>query len=263
MVWLTSQSVGLLIVGCLAIAALVAIVSRYAARAVIPERQRDAAHAICSPLMSPLGAAFAILAALTLANEAGYLSSAESIVSSEAGNASRLAWAATSPGVNAEPIHAALVRYLSATRTYEWRGSSAARGNDAATASAVADLEKAVRAQAARPAIGTPTSTELLASMDALTADRRARLAAASRQLPSLYVITLAVSGAALIANAGVLTMRAGFRSALIIGGLTLVIGLSIALIFALGTPWQGTIVVSGGPIDGVIHDITTGYFHP
>jgi hypothetical protein len=99
--------------------------------------------------------------------------------------------------------------------------------------------------------------------MDALTADRRARLAAASRQLPSLYVITLAVSGAALIANAGVLTMRAGFRSALIIGGLTLVIGLSIALIFALGTPWQGTIVVSGGPIDGVIHDITTGYFHP
>jgi len=98
--------------------------------------------------------------------------------------------------------------------------------------------------------------------MDALTADRRARLAAASRELPSLYVITLAVSGAALIANAGVLTMRAGFRSALIIGGLTLVIGLSIALIFALGTPWRGPIVVSGGPIDAVIHDITTGYFH-
>ena len=103
MVWLTSQSVGLLIVGCLAIAGLVAIVSRYTARAVIPERQRDAAHGISSPLMSPLGAAFAILAALTLANEAGYLSSAESIVSSEAGNASRLAWAATSPGVNPEP----------------------------------------------------------------------------------------------------------------------------------------------------------------
>ena len=98
--------------------------------------------------------------------------------------------------------------------------------------------------------------------MDALTADRRARLAAASRELPGLYMITLAVSGAALIANAGVLTMRAGFRSALIIGGLTLVIGLSIALIFTLGTPWRGPIVVSGGPIDGVIHDITTGYFH-
>ena len=262
MVWLTSQSVGLMIVGCLAIAALVAITSRYLSRAVIPEGQRDSAHAICSPLMSPLGAAFAILAALTLANEAGYLTSAESIVSSEAGNASRLAWAATSPGVNTEPIHAALLRYLTATRSNEWHGSSAAQGNDPETSSALADLETAVRAEAAKPAIGTPTSTELLASMDAVTEDRRARLAAASKELPTLYVITLAVSGAALIANAGVLTMRAGFRSALIIGGLTLVIGLSLALIFALGTPWRGPIVVSGGPLDSVIHDITTGYFH-
>ena len=49
-------------------------------------------------------------------------------------------------------------------------------------------------------------------------------------------MITLAISGAALIANAGVLTMRVGLRSALIIGGLTVVIGLSIALILALGT---------------------------
>jgi hypothetical protein len=212
--------------------------------------------------MSPLGAAFAILAALTLANEAGYLSSAESIVSNEAGNAARLAWAATSPGVNSEPIHAALRSYLNATRTDEWHGSSAALGNDPATANAIADLEKAVRAEAVKPAIGTPTSTELLASIDALTLDRRERLAAASRKLPGLYMITLAISGAALIANAGVLTMRVGLRSALIIGGLTVVIGLSIALILALGTPWRGPIVVSGQPIDTVIRDLTTGYFH-
>lgn len=262
MVWLTSQSVGLLIVGCLGIAALVAITSRFLARAVIPTPQREGAHAISSPLMSPLGAAFAILAALTLANEAGYLSSAESIVSSEAGNASRLAWAATSPGVNSEPIHGALRSYLNVTRTDEWHGSSAALGNDPATANALADLEEAVRAEAVKPAIGTPTSTELLASIDALTADRRERLAAASRELPGLYMITLAISGAALIANAGVLTMRVGLRSALIIGGLTVVIGLSIALILALGTPWRGPIAVSGQPIDFVIRDLTTGYFH-
>jgi hypothetical protein len=56
--------------------------------------------------------------------------------------------------------------------------------------------------------------------------------------------------------------MRVGLRSALIIGGLTVVIGLSIALILALGTPWRGPIVVSGQPIDSVIRDLTTGYFH-
>jgi hypothetical protein len=74
-------------------------------------------------------------------------------------------------------------------------------------------------------------------------------------------VITLAISGAALIADAAALTIRTRRRVALLIGGLTIVIGLSLALLFALGTPWRGPIVVSGHPIDTVIHDLTTGYF--
>ena len=262
MVWLTSQPIGVLVLGCLVIAALVAIGARFAVRALTQRPRRDAAYAIAAPLMSPLGAGFAILAALTLANEAQYLSSAESIVSSEAANASRLAWAATTPGVDSEGIHTALLRYLDATRTHEWNGTSAAQGNDPATATAVADLENAVRTEALKPTLGTPTSTELLTSIDALTADRRARLAAASRQLPDLYVITLLVSGCALIANAGALTMHVRFRGLLIIGGLTAVIGLSIALIFALATPWRGPIVVSGHPLDAVMQDLTSGYFH-
>ena len=64
---------------------------------------------IASPLMPALGAAFAIFTALTLSSEAGYLRSAESLVSDEAAAASRLAWAATSPGVQsrADPVGAA------------------------------------------------------------------------------------------------------------------------------------------------------------
>jgi hypothetical protein len=41
------------------------------------------------------------------------------------------------------------------------------------------------------------------------------------------------------------------------------VIGLSLALLFALGTPWRGPISVSGQPIDAVARDLNTGYFHP
>jgi hypothetical protein len=78
----------------------------------------------------------------------------------------------------------ALLGYLHATRAYEWNGGNAAQGDDAATANALAKLEIAVRTQAARPALGTPTSSELLASLDALNNDRRARLAAASHELP-------------------------------------------------------------------------------
>jgi len=262
-VWLSSQSLGLLIGGCLAIVLLVAVGSRLVVQALVPESERDAAQGVAAPLMSPLGAAFAILAALTLANEAGYLNSAQQIVSNEAGDASRLAWAATMPGVRPRPIQTALGSYLIAYRTHEWRGTSAAEGNDPPTIRAVANLERVVRLEAARSEVGTPTSTELLTALDSLTSDRRARLAAASREPPGFYVITLAFSGFALIAGAAALTIRTRFRVALLMGGLTAVVGLSLALILALGNPWRGTTFVSGHPVDGVIRDLSSGYFRP
>jgi hypothetical protein len=260
-VWLNSQSLVLLIGGCLAIALLVAAGSWLTVHALVPEREQDAAHAVAAPLMSPLGAAFAILAALTLANEAGYLTSAQQIVSNEAADASRLAWATTMPGVRSVPIQTALRNYLQATRAHEWHGARAAEGDDPPTIAAVAHLERVVRTEASRPALGTPTSTELLTALDSLTNDRRARLASASREPPGFYVATLAVSGFALIAGAAALTIGARRRVAFLIGGLTVVVGLSLALILALGNPWRGTTFVGGHPIDAVIHDLGSGYF--
>jgi hypothetical protein len=263
MTWLTSLPAAVLVVSGLALALLVAIAGRLAVRALIPAAEREGAHAVAAPLMPALGAVFALLMGLTLASEASFLASAQGIVSNEAADASRLAWAATSPGVDSAPIQSALLGYLRATRAYEWQGSNAAEGNDPATVRAIANLESAVRTQAARPALGTPTSTELLAALDALTNDRRARLAAASHQLPVLYVVVLAVSGAALIVNAAALTLRSGWRAALLVGGLSAVVGLALALLFALGTPFRGPITVSGQPIDNVVQDLNAGYFHP
>src|SRR5690349_21332316 len=216
MTWLTSLPTAVLVISGLVLALLAATGGRLAVRALIPAAERDGAHAIAAPLMPALGAIFALLMGLTLASEVGFLASAQGIVSNEAADASRLAWAATGPGVDSEPIQSALLGYLQATRAHEWNGSNAANGDDRATTHAIARLENAVRAQAARTTLGTPASTELLASIDALTSDRRARLAAASRQLPSLYVAALLLTGVALIVNATALTLRSGRRAALL-----------------------------------------------
>ena len=261
MIWLTSLPVAVLIIGGLAAALLFAAGARLALRALIPAAQRDSAYTVAAPLMTALGALFALTIAFTVATEAGWLASAEGIVSNEAGDASRLAWAATGPGVTPAPIQAALLGYLRAMRADEWRGSHAADGDDPATSHAVAKLENVVRAQAARPGLAVSASSELLASLDALTSDRRDRLAAASRELPVLYVALLVVAAAALIINAAVLTLRSRWRAGLPVGGLVAVIGLSLALLFALGTPWRSSITVSGQPIDTVVRDLTTGYF--
>lgn len=258
--WLTSLPAGLLVVGWLALALLVALGARLAVRALVPAREHDDVPGFAAPLMPALGAGFGVLIALTLAGEAGYLKSAQDIVADEAAASSRLAWAATSPGVRSEPIHTALGDYLQATRASEWRGAAAAEGDPAVT-DAIATLEHAVRAEAARTELGTPASTELLASLDAVTSDRRQRIAAAARQVPVLYVITLVAGGAALVTNAGALGFRSSLRTSLLVAGLAVVVGLSLALLFSLGAPWRGPLVVSGAPIDAVIHDLDTGYF--
>ncbi len=258
--WLTSLPAWLLVVGWLTFALLVAAGARLATRAIVPAGEYDDVQRFAAPLMPALGAAFGVLIALTLAGEAGYLKSAQDIVANEAAAASRLAWAATSPGVRSEPIHEALREYLEATRAAEWRGAGT-EGGDAGVARAIASLEQVVRAEAARTELGTPASTELLASLDAVTAGRRERVAAASREIPVLYVVTLLVGGVALIANAGALGLRSSVRASLLVVGLAVVVGLSLALLFSLSAPWRGPLIVSGHAIDVVVHDLQTGFF--
>ncbi len=258
--WLTSLPVGTLVLGWLTFTVLVAFGARLVVRAVVPADEHDHVAGVASPLMPALGAAFGVLIALTLAGEAGYLKSAQDIVAAEASAASRLAWAATSPGVRSDPIHAALREYLEATRATEWRGDGAADG-DPQVAQAIAALEGVVRAEAARTELGTPASTELLVSLDALTGSRRERIAAASRQIPVLYVVTLVVGGMALIANAGALGFDSSIRTSLLVVGLAVVVGLSLALLFSLGAPWRGPLIVTGHPIDVVVDDLRTGWF--
>ena len=183
-------------------------------------------------------------------------------VSAEAADASTLAWSSTNPGVDPRPIQAALHNYLVATRTYEWHGVTAANGDDLATASALATLERTVRDQASRPAIAGPTSTELLTNLDALTSQRRLRLAAAGHSIPDFYAVLVIVTGLALIVNTSVVSIRGGVRAAIVTLSLTVVIALSVALLFSLATPWRGAIEVSGHPIDAVIKDLNINYFH-
>jgi hypothetical protein len=258
--WLTSLPAGVCVLLWLAVALLAAATGRVIVRAVVPAGELDQVQSVTAPLMPALGAAFAVMIAVTLQSEAGYLREAQKDVSDEAAAASRLAWAATSPGVSTEPIHTALTDYVTATRETEWRDDGAADGTQQ-TAAAIQRMETVVRAEAARAELGTPTSTELLASLDAVTSARRARLAAASRQIPVLYVVTLVAAGLALIANAGAMAARTTWRTSLLLLGLAVVVGLSLALLFALSAPWRGSLVVDGNALDTVLRDLRTGYF--
>jgi hypothetical protein len=259
--WFSAQPAWVLVVLFVPVALLVGFVARIVARALIPPRERDDACAIAAALMTAFAATFALLIALTVSNEASSLAAAQNTVSAEAAQASVLGWASTAPGIASAPIQSALRTYLEATRAHEWHSSAAASGDDPPTQHALSRLERTVRTQAANRALPTSASNELLSSLDALSSDRRQRLAAASRGLPEFYAITVLVTGLALIVNIAVVGIRSGLKPAAVGISLAIIVALSLALIFALATPWQGAITVSGSPIDAVIHDLMTGYF--
>jgi hypothetical protein len=261
--WLAGFPAGVLVVGWLAFALAVAASSRVAIRAIVPVAEHDHVTTIASPLMPALGATFAVLMALTLSSEAGYLRTAQDVVSLEAAAASRLAWAATSPGVDRAPIQTALADYLRSTREREWRGSSATEGDDAEVAKELAALEHVVRAEAAKSTLSTATTGELLTALDTLTSQRRARIASGSRTIPVLIIVTLVASGVALIVNGGALVFRSSLRTSVLVVGLAVVVGLSLALLFALTGPWDGPLVVSGRAVDTVVRDLRAGFFTP
>ena len=183
MTWLASLPAGVLVVGWLLVAVARASAGALV-RVVVPVAERDQVHGIASPLMPALGATFAVLMALTLASEAGYLRTAQDLVSNEAAQASRLAWTATSPASRRHPIQTALVAYLDATGSNEWHAADAAEDSDPATSVALASLERVVRGEAARHGVARRRRMSCLRALDAVTSARRARLAAAARDFP-------------------------------------------------------------------------------
>jgi hypothetical protein len=253
MTTLVSLPVWVLVVVALGIGALVAIGARLALRRLLSDEQRGVA-AVAGPLMPALGAAFALLAALSLSSEASELRSADEGVANEAAAASRLAWASTTPGVDTDAVQESLLAFLRSTRAEEWSETSGA--GDPATRTALVDLERVVRVEAAGPELGSAQAGELLGAVDSVTSLRRERLATSAHQMPVLYLGVVIAAGLALVVNAAALAVDRHARVAWLTAGLVVVIALVIALLLGITSPFRGGFVADSTPVDVVIVDL-------
>ena len=258
--WLTSQPVGLLVVGWLGFMLLVAYGSRLAMRTFVPAGEHDDVQRVAAPLMPALGAAFGVLIGLTLASEAGYLKSAQDIVADEAAAASRLAWAATSPGVRSEPIHDALERLPAhhqvrrvARRRRRGRHSRRRRGDR------IARARRACRGRSFGAGHARQHRAACLVGrrheQSPTTCGGRGTVR--SRCSTSPPSSSPAWRWSPVPAALGV----RGARAAVLISGLAVVVGLCLALLFSLAGPWRGPLIVSGHPLDVVVGELHVGFF--
>src|SRR6476659_9373650 len=96
----------------IAIAAITYLVARH-----LPH---PSTHSVAAPLMPALGAAFGVLVAVTIANEAVNFRAAQDGVVAEASAGARLAWGSTSETFDTPAVQQALLAYVDATTEDGW-----------------------------------------------------------------------------------------------------------------------------------------------
>lgn len=244
----------------LAFAGVVAVVARF----IMHRLQRNSGddpvrHA--GPLMPTLGALFAFLSAFVIATEWGAQSQSQAIVQHVASASSRLAWAATAPGAETAFIQESIAAELRTTADRGWAALGDGRTGDAIASEEFRVLESAVRNGAYSQAVAAPAANELLASTDDMASARRELAANSERTLPILLFLALGVSGIALITNAVTLTIRSHARSTVVVASVILLVGVDLAVVLALASPFRGSFVVSSRPLTIVAQQIEDGWF--
>ena len=220
-----------------------------------------ATHSVAAPLMPALGAAFGVLVAITIANEAVNYRAAQDGIVAEASTGAKLAWASTGKGLDMTAIQSSLLAFVDATLVDGWDALGRGQAGSPIARDRLADLQRVVHTQAALPGLGSAQASELLSSVDDLSRLRRTRIDVASRGLDGLYLFVVVFSGVALVVDAVLLTVGQRRVLLLVPAGLVLVVVAAVSLAIELGSPFRGGLEVSRAPLSMLATDLRTGYF--
>ncbi len=223
-----------------------------------------------------VGSLFAILTGFLINAAFGTVNASNQIVANEASAANQIAWTSRDlERIPARDLQASLQAYLDGVIEREWprlgdrnydntvleetAGNSAMQQMDALQkeiSSVVSGFEdrsvaSLVRAQALSDALGE------------LQTQRRLRFDAAQSSTPfGLFALAL-VAGISLIANSIVVTLRGRTWDAFVAAGITLIVGLDLALIINLSAPFAGGFTVSSGPLSEIYEALRQGVYLP
>jgi hypothetical protein len=233
-----------------------------AASAVVARRfPAEDLQPVAAAMMGGLGAAFGVLLALTIANEVADFRAATDTVVDEGATGARLAWASITSGTDPTAVQNPLAAYIAATTTDGWSALGRGQSGSPIARDRLADLQRAVRVQAADPGVESASASELLAGVNDLSRLRRTRIAIAERGLEDLYLAILVITSGALVANAVFVTSRRTRSMMLLPAGLVVVVVLALTVTIDFSAPFRGGLVVSKAPLTRLLADLQSGYF--
>jgi Protein of unknown function (DUF4239) len=238
----------------------IAILARAVSTRLLQDHASQSSHH-ASPLMPTLGALFAFLSAFVIAAQWTNQSSADSVVSRMSTASARLAWASTEPGASTIKIQAALANELTTTARNDWEQLETGNVVMFNESQSYRVLQQTVRESAYSSTMSAPAATELLSAVDEVGATRHELADAASRSLPTLLLLVLALSGIVLTVNAVLLTVVSHRRAAYVVTSVVILVSLDLALLLVLAAPFRGTLQTSPKPITAVVQRIQAGFY--
>ncbi len=223
-----------------------------------------------------VGSLFAILTGFLINAAFGTVNTSREIVANEASAANQIAWIARDiGGSRGEGIQRDLQIYLGQVKGEEWprlgdRGYDNTVLEQTKGNSAMFELELLQKEIASVISSFKDSSTPSLvraqalhAALEDLQTQRRLRFDTAQSTTPfGLFALAL-VAGISLIANTIVVTLRGRSWDGFVAAGITLIVGLDLALIVNLSAPFAGGFTVSSGPLTEVFEALRQGVYLP
>lgn len=221
-----------------------------------------------------VGSLFAILTGFLINAAFGTVNTSREIVANEASAANQIAWIARDIGGDSGAgIQQDLQVYLAKVKSEEWprlgnRGYDNTVLEETKGNSAMLQLESLQRGIASVISSFDDSSTSSLVRAQALHAalgdlhtQRRLRFDTAQNTTPfGLFALAL-VAGISLIANSIVVTLRGRSWDGFVAAGITLIVGLDLALIVNLSAPFSGGFTVSSSPLTEIFEALRQGVY--
>ena len=224
---------------------------------VASERQADLS-AVAGSMMGAVGGLFAFLTGFVIASEWTQHRDAAHTVGMEADSCVRLAWASAAPMCDGVAIRTDLAAYLRSALTDEWPRLATGAFSAPATHDRMTALQYRVRAIAADREVAPTVAGDLTSAADAISVNRADRCNVARHDLPPpLFALTF-VAGIVLVLTTVALALRLEQADAIVLGGIVVTIALDLALLVAISAPFTGSIGVTPGPLEHVLHDLET-----
>ncbi|MFM8527349.1 MAG: hypothetical protein ACKOBH_04450 [bacterium] len=221
-----------------------------------------------------LGSLFAILTGFLINAAFNTVNTSKQIVVQEAAAANRIAWVARDlGGEGGERLQDDLQAYLRGVVDREWErlGDTeydntvleSTRGNSAMQQLELLQRDSSVVVTSldGSSAASEVRAEALYSAVNDLQTQRRLRFDSAQSTTPLGMFLLALVAGISLIANSIVVTLRGRVWDAFVAAGITLIVGLDLALIVNLSAPFSGGFTVPSGPLTEIYEALRQGVY--